>query len=305
MITLTASVAIAALDKIGEGPVWDVRGQRLIWVDHAGEGVREARPDGTGGWQESGRWNLGRTVSAALPRTNGGLLIAGGNELLLLDESGHQSALFARLAFDPNACRLNDVKCDSRGRLWASTYATDFSPRAALYRIDPDGVIATVLANVSLGNGLDWSPDGATFYFIDSLECTVDAFDCDLERGTLANRRTVVRIEPTAGVPNGMMGDREGCLWVALTCGACVRRYAPDGALLAQVNIAVPGATSCAFGGINGGDLFITSRTGRVPEIIKALGVREDMMESSGPSAGALFVCRPGPLGARASLFAG
>jgi sugar lactone lactonase YvrE len=305
VITLKASIAIEAHDKIGEGPVWDARGKRLLWVDHAGEAVREALPDGTGGWKEGRRWDLGRIVCAALPRAQGGLLVAGGNEVVLLDESSGGCKPFARLDFDSSACRLNDVKCDARGRLWASSYSTDFSPRAAVYRIDPDGSSTKVLGNVSLGNGFDWSPGGATFYFIDSLECTVDAFDCDLARGTLANRRTVVRIPPTHGVPNGMTVDAEGCLWVALTGGARVRRYAPDGKVLAQVDIDVPGATSCGFAGTEGRDLFITSRTGRVPEIIKALGLREDMMESSGPLAGALFVCTPGARGIPVTPFAG
>jgi sugar lactone lactonase YvrE len=156
-----------------------------------------------------------------------------------------------------------------------------------------------------LANGFDWSPDRATFYFIDSLECSVDAFDFDERQGTIANRRRLVRIAPSDGVPNGMTVDTEGGLWVALTCGGEVRRYASDGSLLARVRISVPGVTSCVFGGADGRDLLITSRSGRVPDIIESLGVREDSMTSQGPEAGSLFVCRPGPAGAPATPFVG
>jgi sugar lactone lactonase YvrE len=304
MITLNATVAIAAQNHIGEGPVWDAASRRLLWVDHAGQVVHEARDDGHGSWKESRRWAAGCTVSAALPRARGGLLISGGNEIFLLDDAGRRTS-FACLDFDPVLCRLNDVKCDALGRLWAGTLTRDFSPRAALYRIDPDGTVARVLQNVSLANGFDWSPDRSTFYFIDSIRCSVDAFDCDLERGMLTNRRVVVAIDATQGVPNGMTVDVDGGLWVALTGGGRVCRFAPDGTLLARVNVSVPGATSCAFGGPDGSDLFITSRTGRVPEVIGALGLPEKMMESRGPEAGALFVCRPGVAGAPATPFAG
>jgi sugar lactone lactonase YvrE len=304
MQTLSATLAIAARDNIGEAPAWDAIGKRLIWVDHAGELIHEAKEGGASGWYESRRWDPGGTVSAALPRLRGGLVVAGGNEIFLLDDTGH-CAPFAILDIDPASCRLNDVKCDPRGRLWAGTLACDFSPRAALYCIHLDGTVTTVLRDVSLANGFDWSPDGCTFYFIDSMKRAVEAFDCDMQRGSLTNPRTVVSMDPVHGIPNGMTVDKEGCLWVALTCGGEVHRFAPDGAPLARVELPVPGVTSCAFGGAEGRDLFITTRSGRVPDFAKALGVREEMMESSGPHAGALFVCKPGPAGSPATPFPG
>lgn len=301
---VTAQVAVVAQDQIGDGPIWDAAAKRLLWVDHARHIVHEAKADGAGGWREIRCWSPGTAVTAVIPRARGGLVVAGGNEVSLLDEAGN-SRPFVRVDIDPSRVRFNDVKCDSHGRLWAGTLATDFSPSAALYRIDPDGTVTSMLEQVRLANGFDWSPDDATFYFIDSLECAVEAFDFDVQQGTLANRRTLVTIAPSDGVPNGMSVDSEGCLWVALTCGSEVHRYSRDGSLLARVRIAVPGVTSCAFGGADGKDLFITSRSGRMPDIIKSLGVREDRMQSSGPQAGSLFVCRPGPAGTPVTPFAG
>lgn len=290
-------------DQVGDGPLWDAVGMRLLWVDHGRQIVHVATADGAGGWHEMSHWVPRVAVTSVIPRARGGLVIAGGNELSMVNETG-ELRQFARLDIDPARVRINDVKCDPRGRLWAGTLATDFSPTATLFRIDADASVTRMLDGVRLSNGFDWSPDRTTFYFIDSLECAVDAFDFDEQRGTISNRRRLVEISPADGVPNGMTVDIEGGLWVALTCGSEVRRYASDGSLLARVRICVPGVTSCAFGGADGTDLFITSRSGRVPEIIKSLGVPEDSMTSLGPEAGSLFVCRPGTAGMPATPFA-
>jgi sugar lactone lactonase YvrE len=301
-IAITAQVAVMTEDQIGDGPLWDAVGKRLLWVDHGRQIVHQATSDGAGGWHETYRWAPRVPVTSVIPRVRGGLVFAGGNEVSLMNETA-ELRQFVRLDIDPARVRINDVKCDPRGRLWVGTLATDFSPSAALFRIDADGFVTRTLEGVRLSNGFDWSPDRATLYFIDSLECAVDAFDFDEQRGTISNRRRLVEISPADGVPNGMTVDIEGGLWVALTCGSEVRRYASDGSLLARVRICVPGVTSCAFGGADGRDLFITSRSGRVPEIIKSLGVQEDSMTSLGPGAGSLFVCRPGPAGAPATPF--
>jgi sugar lactone lactonase YvrE len=304
MQSLQATLAIQADDAIGEGPVWDADGSRLLWLDHGGDAVHEARADSEGAWRETRRWNLGGKVSAIIPRTRGGLLIASDHQLFFLDDAGRRTP-FVSFDFDTPLHRLNDVKCDKRGRIWVGTFILDFTPRAVLYRVDLDGTVHTMVEHMILPNGLDWSPDGATFYLIDSIGGTVEAFDFDQERGTLANRRTLLVIKPPDGLPNGMTVDSEGCLWVALTTGGEVRRYAPDGSLLARVSVPISGVTSCGFGGADGRDLFITTRRGRVPEVVKTIGVTEEQMESTGPAAGALFVCRPGARGVAPTPFPG
>jgi sugar lactone lactonase YvrE len=304
MISHKAALAIAAHDKLGEGPVWDHAGERLLWADHVGGVIHEATCGSTGGWSESRRWTLNRHLAAAIPRTRGGLIVVSAADIVILDESGATTP-FLELDIDPRAVRFNDAKCDPQGRLWAGTLALDFTPRGALYRIDPDGTIETMLEGVTLSNGLDWSPDGSTFYYVDTLTMGIDAFDFDSAAGSIHNRRTIVKLAQGDGGANGITVDREGGIWLALTGGGEVRRYAPDGALTARVEISVPGATSCAFGSSHLDQLFITSRSGRMPDVAARLGVRPDMMESSGPEAGGLFVCQPGQNGMPATAFAG
>jgi sugar lactone lactonase YvrE len=304
MTPLKATLAIAAHDKLGEGPVWDQAGERLLWADHVGEVIHEARCGAKGEWKESRRWTLHRHLAATIPRKQGGLVVVSASEVVMMDDSGATTP-FVSFDFDPRAVRFNDAKCDPQGRLWAGTLGLDFTPCGALYRIDPDGTIETVLEGVTLSNGLDWSPDGSTFYYVDTLSMGIDAFDFDSAKGSIHNRRTIVKLEPGAGGANGITVDGDGGIWLALTGGGEVRRYLPDGTLTTRIQISVPGATSCAFGGRDLDQLLITSRSGRMPDVAAKLGVRPDMMEGMGPEAGGLFVCRPGQTGTPATVFAG
>lgn len=301
---MNATLALDTRDRIGEAPVWDAVGQRLLWCDLETGIVHAATPGTSGGWCESRRWDLQRPIAAAIPRTRDGLVVAGGVEIFALNEAGRILPL-ARLDADPDLVRFNDAKCDPQGRLWAGTLATDFTPRAALYRIDPDGAVSTMLEGLSIANGMDWSPDGSVFYLTESLSRCVEAFDFDARRGALARRRTFVQIAYGEGGPNGLTVDREGCLWLAVTGSGHVRRYSPEGKELMRVAIATPGATSCAFGGNDGASLFVTSLGRRMPEVARTLGLTEETMRNDGPQSGGLFVCRPGATGRPATAFAG
>jgi len=300
-----ATLAVDARDKNGEGPAWDANATRLLWSDNAMGIIHEGKTDGAGAWHESRRWNLDRPIGAAIPRVKGGLIVVGSTDIFVLDEAGKTSA-FASLDADPNLVTLNDAKCDSRGRLWAGTYATDLSTaRGALYRIDPDATVTAMLTSVTISNGLDWSPDDSTFYYIDSLKRSVDAFDFDSSSGTISNRRTLLTVD--VGGPDGMAVDREGHLWVAVYGLGEVRRYTPDGTLLGCIEISTPAVTSCAFGGLDGGDLLITSVVEIPDAVLPIIGLGKEVAEKAAkaPGAGGLFVCRPGVTGLPATPFAG
>jgi sugar lactone lactonase YvrE len=299
-----AELAIQARDLVGEAPIWDAQAQRLLWVDHQRGIVHEARSESSR-WRETDQWQFERHIAAALPRARGGMAIVGALRIDVLDANGRMTA-FAQIDADPQRERLNDAKCDRLGRLWAGSLAVDFQREAAaLYRIDGDGRVHTVLRGLTLANGLDWSPDGSTFYLVDTATLAVYAFDFDSERGVLANRRTFLNIERGAGGPNGLAVDSAGCLWVALTGGGAVRRYSPHGEPLDRIELRTAGPTSCAFGGADGAELFITTRSGRMPSIAAELGIRPEMQDCTDVDAGGLHVCRPGVSGAAATPFAG
>jgi sugar lactone lactonase YvrE len=157
--------------------------------------------------------------------------------------------------------------------------------------------VTTALRGVTLSNGLDWTVDDRTMFYIDSLAHGVDAFDFDLGAGAISGRRLLIDVpsDRTAKtgetVPDGMTLDAEGYLWVAIHGASEVRRYSPQGEIECIVRLPVCGVTSCAFGGEELTDLYITSMV-----------VFSDDRE---PLAGALFKCTPEVRGRPARLFAG
>ena len=156
--------------------------------------------------------------------------------------------------------RMNDGACDPQGRFWAGTMAYDESPGAGtLYRLELDGSCTTVLTGLTIANGIGWSPDGSTMYLNDSGTGCLEVFRFEMSTGAITNRRTLVRSDQPGVVPDGLTVDEEGGIWVALWGGGAVNRYAPDGSLLASLELPVERPTSCAFGGPDRATLFITT----------------------------------------------
>jgi sugar lactone lactonase YvrE len=290
-------------DQLGEGPIWDAAGERLVWVDIHGMRVHELVERGDG-WSAGRSWTTPAPVAAIVPRRGGGMLAMVGRQVCVLREDGSLDP-FAQLDA-PEGARFNDCKCDPRGRLLAGWLVSDLSASGALCRLDPDGTITTLLEDVGLANGMDWSPEGATFYFTDTLASGIDAFDYDLDAGTAENRRRVVTIPRGEGIPDGMCVDGEGCLWTAVLYSRQLRRYAPDGELLGVVQTPAEQLTSCAFGGRDGGELFITSIGEEIPRALpEGVGIPDEVIDAAGNNAsnGLLFSCRPGVTGPPATPF--
>jgi sugar lactone lactonase YvrE len=213
---------------------------------------------------------------------------------------------------DRAVIRFNDAKCDRNGRLVAGWLALDQSRLGGVVRIDGDGSVERLLDGVAIANGMDWNPDGTTYYLIDSMTMRVDAFDYDQASGRLVNRRPVVVIEHGIGAPDGMTVDHEACLWVAIPYSSQVRRYSPEGALLQIIDLPTPKGFSCGFGGPAGDELFIT--TGSIkPSLDRDRGSPASMGVDWGrikaayydEAGGSLLACRPGVSGPAATPFAG
>jgi sugar lactone lactonase YvrE len=227
-------------------------------------------------------------VGAVVPRAGGGAVAALGQGFAHVDLDGGTITPFADLGLDDPSIRMNDAKCDRRGRLWAGTMSETLADGAgALYRLDTDGSIALVVPGVTVSNGLDWSQDDRTMYFVDTLRHGVDAFDFDADSGSLSNRRRLVDVPEREGLADGLTVDADGCIWVALCFGGVVRRYTPDGRLDATVRLPVTMATSCAFGGVGYRTLYITTGT-------TTLAPDERRRQ---PLAGSVFHVEPGAEG--------
>jgi sugar lactone lactonase YvrE len=277
---------------VGEGPCWDAAKRVVRFVDISPGLVY--RYDPSDGSVDSRA--LGQEVSAVIPRTQGGLVVAMRDGIAFVDERDGTLDLVAPIELENPGNRMNDAKCDPAGRLWAGTMAFDFAPgAAALYRIAPDLSFVKVLEGVTISNGLGWSPDGDVMYYVDSGKYSVDAFDYDGANGEIANRRELIRFAPEDGMPDGMAVDADGHLWIAFFHAAAVRRYTPQGRLDRQIRLPVALVTSVTFGGDDLRDLYITSAAYELSA--------EQLAEQ--PHAGATFVCRPGVEGQPTVPFAG
>lgn len=283
-------VVVHAHPRHGEGPVW--ADGALYWVDITGEAVH--RLDPTTGHDEV--TPVGQPVGAVVPRASGGLVVAVRDGFAEIPANGGDIRMLASVEEESTGNRMNDGKCDRAGRFWASTMAFDATAGAgSLYCLDKDLTVRKVLDGLTIGNGLAWTDDDRTFYFIDSMAHGVDAYAFDLESGELGERRRVVDIPEGEGIPDGMCIDAEGCLWVALYQGWAVRRYRPDGVLDREIRLPVANTTCPTFGGDELSDLYITTT---------AEGL-SDQERRDQPLAGAVFRVRPGVTGVAPFAFAG
>ena len=278
--------------ELGEGPVWDAAAACLYFVDIEPGLVHRYDPE----TRTSRAFRIGAMVSAIALTVANDLLLAVQDGFVRLDPVTGVTRRIADVEAERPDQRMNDGKCDPRGRFWAGTMAINERCGAgALYRLDADGRVHTMLEDVTISNGLDWSDDGRLMYYVDTPTGSVDVFDFDMAEGSIANRRSLIQIEAGAGWPDGLTVDADGYLWVALWSGGAVRRYSPEGVLDRVLPIPVSHPTSCAFGGRDFGDLYITSAaTALAPEARRGE-----------PLSGGLFRCRPGVPGRPAHRFKG
>ncbi|MBV9173348.1 MAG: SMP-30/gluconolactonase/LRE family protein [Chloroflexi bacterium] len=289
--TVDIEVLLQPRAAVAEGPVWDERTRRLIWVDIMNNAVHSFEPSSG----QDSSVDVGQPVGAAVLRANGGLALAVRDGFALLDADFTNFRMVAQVEVDLPNNRMNDGKCDPLGRFWAGTM--QFSPTSAagaLYRLDPDLRVTRVVGDIMLSNGLDWSPDQRTMYYIDSMSQGIDTFDFDPDSGEISNRQRLISIPKDVGLPDGMTVDADGYLWVALHGSGTVRRFAPDGQVDRIIRLPVSHVTCPAFGGPDYSELYITSMTYGLEERIR-----------NEPLAGSLFRCRPGVRGKAPFRFAG
>jgi len=288
----SVEVVVDERADVGEGPLWDHRAGLLYWVDITPGRLHVFDPGSGSSWTHE----MGQSLGSVALRERGGLIVALRDGLHTLDPD--EGRLEPLLEIDSRAPTLwlNDSACDRAGRLWVDSVSDDEKPGSScLYRVHPSLKLSKEVEGATLANGLGWSPDDRTMYFVDSMADGISAFDYDLTSGRLSGRRNFVQSEAEQGLPDGLTVDEEGFVWVAYWGGWCVRRYSPEGTLDRVVELPVSQVSSCSFGGENLDELYITTAANQLSA--------EDL--SVQPAAGSLFRARPGVRGLAASGFGG
>jgi len=290
MVTLVCD----AWSTLGEGPLWDNRTGHLYWVDIL-EGTLHFYDAGNSGSHNA--LSIKPFISSIVPRHNGGFALTLQDGFYAFDSSTHQISLLAEAEAHLTDNRFNDGKCDPAGRYLAGTMSLSNQPsRGALYQLDSNHTVKHLLSEVSISNGLAWTSDGETMYYIDTPTRQITAFDYDLATGDVQNRRTVVQIPEDQGYPDGMSIDSEGMIWVAHWGGWQVSRWDPNtGKKLGSIPIPASQVTSCTFGGPNLDQLYITTARAGLSD--------EDLTKQ--PLAGGVFQVSAGVNGVPANVFRG
>ena len=266
--------------ELGEGPLWDDSKKQICWVDILNGNIHEWCPK----TDALNTISVGQMIGAMAISNQQNYIAALKDGFGFVNRKTGKVDMITNPESDVPENRFNDGKCDPAGRFWAGTMPiAEDKPSGSLYVLDASLNVRKKESNISVSNGLAWSPDHKTMYFIDSPTRKVVGYDYDKESGKLDNKRTVITIAEEDGFPDGMTIDHEGMLWVAHWGGWQVARYDPEtGKKLMSITMPVSQVTSCAFGGETMEDLYITSAK---------KGLSKEELEKQ-PLAGSLFVVR-------------
>ncbi len=288
-------------DKLGEGCFWDAATQCLWWLDlivpsaihrlHVASGVQRS-------------WQFAEMVTAMAKRKDGTILVGSHRGINVFDPATGALSPRTRIGADSPGNRGNDGACDAMGRFWFGSMMNNVGDGGAdqpitadtglLYRIDADGTATVMERDIGVSNGPCWSPDNRIFYFTDSRNQVIWAYDFNLAEGTISNRR-VFNQNRDYGYPDGATVDAEGFLWSARWEGSCVLRIDPKGRIDRVVPMPARRVTNVCFGGAALDTLYVTTSRLHVPE--------EDLRRH--PLQGGLFCFDPGVRGFEKHAFAG
>ncbi|MEZ4857677.1 MAG: SMP-30/gluconolactonase/LRE family protein [Flavobacteriaceae bacterium] len=290
-ITPTVSLEWDIAAQLGEGAFWNYKTQELYWIDILGKKLYRYHP----ATQTHSAFDMPSRIGTVAPQTDSTAVVALEDGIYIQNMKSGRLTQLSNVEADKPENRFNDGKCDPNGNLWVgSMHLAEKEPLAKLYKVEPNGIATAMLDSITISNGIVWTKDAKTMYYIDTPTATIRAFDFDTESSTISNGRVAVEVPTSLGYPDGMAIDEEDKLWVGMWNGNAVIRFDPlTGEVLTKIDVPAHNVTSCAFGGQNLDILYITTAT---------VDMNEEEKKQF-PLAGSVFKVIPGVKGIPSPFF--
>ena len=288
---LNAVLELKIKASLGEGAIWNYNTQELYWIDIENKKLHIYNPTS----KTNKTIEMPSHIGTVVPVNENEALTALADGVYKTNLKTGESTLFTDMKEQLSEGRLNDGKCDPAGRFWVgSMHWQQETGKAQLYSIDSNGELTTKIDHVTISNGIVWTKDKKTMYYIDTPTSQIKSYDYDNETGAISNEKVAVQIPQDLGFPDGMTIDEEDMLWVGMWNGNAVIRFNPKtGKVLQKIEVPAHNVTSCAFGGKNLDTLFITTASIDMT----------DEEKQQFPLAGSLFKVVPGVKGVNSSFF--
>lgn len=268
---------------LGEGPVWDDKNELLYWVDIIDNKIFRLDPK----TEKLEWWNTPEHVGFIVLKLSGGLIggFKTGLHKVTLKDS-HEVAVdrIDRVDESLDYIRFNDGFCDNQCRIWGCTM--DMNQKESLgkfYCYDSNLNRSVEDEGYVVANGPALSPDGRYLYTVETvgnetIKQGIYVADAN-DKKTPKNKKFLIDWGERSSLPDGIIVDGEGDLWIGEFGGNHLRSYSPEGELKKEITIPSWNITKPVFGGPNRDILYVTSAR---------LGVDDDLLKKY-PQAGGIF----------------
>lgn len=290
-VKTTATLAYKVHADLGEGAIWNYKTQELYWVDIEGKKLNIYNPK----TKKNKVLETPSKIGTVVPFSEREVLVALEDGVYKMNVDSGVVESFVTMGSELLESRLNDGKCDPMGRFWVgSMHLEQKKGKANLYTITAENKIEKKLDNVTISNGIVWTADKKTMYYIDTPTSSIKAFDYDNSSGEITNGRVVVQIPESLGYPDGMTIDSKGMLWVGMWNGNAVINFNPyTGNVISKIEVPAHNVTSCAFGGKDLDILYITTAS---------VDMTEDELKKY-PLSGSIFKVKPAVKGVECNFY--
>ncbi len=246
-----------------EGPACDAKGNLYAVNFERQHTIGKVTPDGEASvFIELPTGSIGNGIRFS---SEGYMFIADytNHNVLKVDMKTHEISVHAH---EPKMNQPNDLALGTNDILYASDPNWSEST-GQLWRIDTDGKVTLLEADMGTTNGIEVSPDEKKLYVNESAQRNIWVYELSPE-GEISNKRLLIQF-PDFNM-DGMRCDIEGNLYVTRHGKGTVAKISPDGKVLLEVALTGKLCTNIAFGGPDGRTCYVTMADRGNVEVFRA-----------------------------------